>query len=127
MVIGIGDNPTCLDMKIIKDKSVQFKLIKEYHDSPIGGHQGVRKTMLRSQQKYIWKKKSKMIKNFIKNCDSCLRNKQHRKLKAQMRITDTPDNTFEVVSIDTVGLFRLSNNYRYILTMQCDLSKYIIA
>ena len=42
-------------MKIIKDKSMQWKLIKVYHDSPIGGQKGVRNTILRLKQKYVWK------------------------------------------------------------------------
>ena len=44
-----------------------------------------------------------------------------------MKITETPGNSFEIVSIDTVGPLRLSNNYRYILTLQCELTKYVIA
>ena len=44
-----------------------------------------------------------------------------------MKITETPDNSFEIVSIDTVGPLRLSNNYRYIFTLQYELTKYVIA
>ena len=44
-----------------------------------------------------------------------------------MRIRDTPNNSFEIVSIDTMGPLRISNNYRHILTIQCELSKYVIA
>lgn len=44
-----------------------------------------------------------------------------------MVITDTPTTSFEIVSIDTVGPLRMSNNFRYILTIQCDLTKYVVA
>ena len=95
----------------IKNKSIQLSLIKQYHDSPIGGHLGIRKTILKLKQKYVWKNMRKMIKNHINNCDSCLRNKQHVKIKEEMKITETPGKSFEIVSIDTVGPLRLSNNY----------------
>lgn len=111
----------------IFDKNIQCQLIKEYHDSPIGGHLGIRKTILKLKQKYVWKNMSKMVKTHVNKCDSCKRNKQVRNIKEEMRITDTPNESFEVISIDTVGPLRLSNNYRYILTLQCDLTKYVIA
>jgi hypothetical protein len=43
-------------------------------------------------------------------------------------ITDTPSAVFEKCSVDIVGPFTLSSSrYRYILTVQDDLSKYVIA
>ena len=44
-----------------------------------------------------------------------------------MTITENPSNSFEIIEIDTVGFLRISNGYRYILTMQCNLTKYIVA
>lgn len=32
-----------------------------------------------------------------------------------------------MISIDTVGPLREQNNYRYILTMQCELTKFTVA
>ena len=47
--------------------------------------------------------------------------------KWKMHITDTLNESFETVSTDTGGPLKLSNNYRYIITLQCELTKYIIA
>lgn len=55
------------------------------------------------------------------------KNKITKHTKEPLIVTDTPTKTFETVTIDTVGPLRISNGYRYILTMQCDLSKYVIA
>lgn len=42
--------------------------------------------------------------------------------------TTTPLKAFDIVAIDTIGPFTLSNRgNRYAVTIQCDLSKYIIA
>ena len=43
-----------------------------------------------------------------------------------MNITETPSSWFETIEIDTVGPLR-SKNYRYILTMHCELTKYVVA
>ena len=114
-------------LKRVKNLKVQQKLIEEFHNSPISGHFGVRKTVLKLKQRYIWKNMRKMVRDYVKNCDKCLRNKQTKNIKEEMIITDTPTTSFEIVEIDTVGPLRLSNGYRYILTMQCNLTKYVVA
>ena len=68
-----------------------------------------------------------MVKNHINKCDKCARNKQTRHIKESMTITDTPDTSFQTISIGTVGPLKISNGYRYILTMQCELTKFVIA
>lgn len=111
----------------ITDKREQHALVKLFHDTPCGGHFGIRKTLLKLKHKYIWKNMNKMVKKFVSTCDLCQRNKQIRHTKEPLCVTDTPINSFNTVVIDTVGPLRPSENYRYILTMQCELTKYVIA
>lgn len=124
---------TCLriilydEPKRIMCKDTQLKLITEYHNSTHGGHLGIRKTTLKLKQRYIWKNMGKMIKHFVLNCQQCRRNKQTKNTKEKLSLTETPKTSFEIVSIDTVGPMRLSNYHRYILTIQCELTKYVIA
>lgn len=113
--------------KRILCKETQIKLIDEYHNSTHGGHLGIRKTVLKLKQRYIWKNMSKMVKQHILNCKQCKINKQTKHTKENMVLTDTPGTSFEVISIDTVGPLRLSNYNRYILTIQCELTKYVVA
>lgn len=68
----------------------------------------------------------KMIKRYINSCKECTRNKQTKYIKEKMTITDTPSTSFENLSIDTVGPLIISNGFRYILTVQCELTKYVI-
>ena len=111
----------------IKNKNVQMKLIEECHNSPLSGHFGIRKTVLKLKQRYVWKNMRKMVSDYIINCNKCLKNKQNKHVREEMTITETPSNSFEIIEIDTVGFLRISNGYRYILTMQCNLTKYIVA
>lgn len=54
----------------VQDKEEQMKIIKEYHDSPQGGYAGVKTTIIRIKQKYLWKHMNKMIRDYIKQCIS---------------------------------------------------------
>ena len=110
----------------IKNKKLQMKIIEEFHNSPLSGHFGIRKTVLKLKQRYVWKNMRNMVRDYINKCDKCLRNKQTKNIKEEMMITATPNTSFEIIEIDTVGPLRLSNNYRYILAMQCELTKYVI-
>lgn len=115
------------DPQRITNVEKQKELIELYHDTPSGGHFGVRKTLLKLKQKYIWKNMYKMVKKHVSTCDLCQRNKQVRHTREPFCITDTPTQSFETIVIDTVGPLRPSGDYRYILTMQCELTKYVIA
>lgn len=110
--------------KIITSRAEQCKLIEDTHNK---SHMGVRKTLLKLKQNYNWKNMNTMIKKYISKCDTCLRNKQTKHIKEPMTLTDTPTNSFETIEIDIVGPLRISNGFRYILTMQCVLTKFIIA
>lgn len=69
----------------------------------------------------------KTIAEFVKSCELCKKNKVITHTKEKFKVTTTPTKPFEVVSIDTVGpLPRSNHNNRYALTLQCDLTKYIV-
>lgn len=110
----------------IVDKNLQIQIIQEYHDSLIGGHTGVNRTKKRINEKYTWKNMKCMIKRHVKDCFLCAKNKVLRHTKEPMKITETPSQSFDIISIDTLGPLRPSNDFRYILSIQCELSKYVI-
>lgn len=70
---------------------------------------------------------SKMVKQFVNNCDLCRKNKFVKHIKQSLEITGISSKSFEVISADTVGPLRPSDQYTYILTTQYDLTKHIIA
>lgn len=112
----------------LTDSSEELKLIKEYHTSTHGGHNGVKRTINRIKQRFVWRNVSKMAKEFDKKCEKCSKNKTTRHIKESLVITETPGKTFEVISIDTIiGPLFPSIQYRYIVTAQCELTKYIEA
>lgn len=69
------------------------------------------------------------IQRRIQQCLDCQVKKLVRlKTKQPMYITDTPGLPFDKVALDVVGpLEKTKNDYEYILTLQCQFSKYCMA
>ena len=67
--------------------------------------------------------------NYIRKCSKCQERKITRlKTKQPMIITDTPIEAFDKVSIDTVRKLRMTPRGNcHLLTIQCNLTKYLIA
>lgn len=104
----------------------QQRVIKEFHENPLGGHQGIARTYQRISQQYHWKGMRQMIKNYILSCATCQLNKTtNRTIKEPMVITTTASRPFEKIFMDIVGpLPKSYNGNVFILTLQDDLSKF---
>jgi hypothetical protein len=102
-------------------------VLKEGHGSMIGGHQGIAGTMDRIQGNYFWPNMTKDIKEYVENCDICHRSKHSKIKRVPMKITSTAKSTFSRIVIDLVGPFKeTSTGSKYVLSMMCDLSRYVI-
>ena len=113
--------------KLIKDKQEIQDILKQNHTTPTSGHIGQTRLYLKLRELVKWKNMKKDISDYIKNCDKCKYNKIVRHTKQPTIITTTPTKPFEVISADTIGPFtRTNNGNRYILSVQCNLTKYIV-
>lgn len=113
--------------QIITNAEIINKLIKEYHDTPTGGHVGVSRLYKRLRSRYYWNDMLNSIRFYVRNCIKCIKNKHYRHTKEAFTKTNTPMKCFDTISIDTIGPFTKSQSgNRYALTAQCELSKYII-
>ena len=101
----------------------------ENHQSKIGGHKGVNKTYKRIRERFFWPGIKEQVTEFVRRCNTCQEQKIIRaKTHEPMIITDTPIDTFDKVSLDTVGpLPTTSDGNKHLLTMQDNLSKYCLA
>lgn len=113
----------------IVDPTIKKQILTELHNTEIGGHKGVTKTLKRIQQYYTWKGIKQDVKDYVKACHDCQKRKLVRiKTKAPMLITDTPSEAFEKVAIDIVGpLPETEKGHKYILTTQDQLTKFCTA
>ena len=75
---------------------------------------------------YFWPGLEKDISQFVKRCEKCQRHKYSIPVKEAMTITSTAHAAFEKIYLDIVGPLSIDNNsYNYILTLQCELTKYV--
>ena len=113
----------------IYDETEKNELLKIYHDDPIlGGHPGSKRLLDKLRLKYYWKYINKDVAKYVKNCDKCMKNKTRVNPVEKLILTDTPQKAFDVVQIDTIGPFPMSNKgNQYAITMICTLTKYLIS
>ena len=107
----------------------RFKVIKEYHESTVGGHRGINKTYNRIAKDYYWRNMRPDVRQFVLGCASCQTKKLVRvKTKQALLITDTPSRPFEKISIDLYGPINTPSAYgnTHILSIQDWLTKYIV-
>jgi len=89
------------NLKIPTEKKKR-QILKEYHDAPIGGHQGIERT-LRIRLKYNWPGITKDVEEHIKKCELCQKNKLTPRTKAPLIITDTPSRSLKKCALDILG------------------------
>lgn len=100
----------------------------DFHMLPSSGNAGIKRMTNNIKRRYYWTGMDNDIKNFVKRCEQCQKQKFHRHIKQPMCITSTASSAFEKIYIDIVGpLTRDLNGYAYILTLQCELTKYVEA
>lgn len=104
----------------------QLQIIHEFHENPLGGHQGNTRTYQRISQHHYWKGMRNQIKTYIWECTTCQVNKtSNRTAREPMVITTTASRPFEKIYRDIVGpLTKSHNGNMFILTLQDDLSKF---
>lgn len=117
------------DVLRVTDKDTKIVIMNDFHLLPTSGHAGVNRMLNNIQKYYFWPGMTNDINEYVKKCKSCqIQKHSNRQTKEPMVITTTASTAFERISLDLVGPLDVDNyNYKYILTLQCDLTKYIEA
>jgi transposase InsO family protein len=118
----------CLGPVITPPVEDRVAIIREHHESAVGGHKGITKTYQRIKQRFMWHNMKQEIQSFIRECRICQTMKLVRKKTRQpMILTDTPGRAFDKVALDITGPYRTTpRGNSYILTMQDLLTKYSV-
>ena len=91
------------DRTCIPAGTLRTKILHDYHDFPIQGHMGVRKTTKALATKYYWKTMLKDIQSYVQACDPCQSNKAGtRSPLGHRRPLDPPTQRWASVSIDFI-------------------------
>lgn len=107
--------PTCL----------RNDIFLSYHDSLLGGHQGIDRTYNSIRQKYYWPKMFADTENYVKSCTTCQRIKvSHHGKHAPLQPLPVGD-VFSRLHIDILGPLPTSpKGYKYILLVVDSFSKW---
>lgn len=110
----------------IVDLETRKIILNDFHLLPTGGHTGINRMYNNIKKYYFWPGLRNDIIKFVKRCDECQRFKHSKPNVEPMSITTTPSHAFQRIFLDIVGPLpeNLDEN-RYILTLQCDLSKFV--
>lgn len=77
---------------------------------------------------YFWPGLEKDVYEFVRRCEKCQKNKHSIYVREPLTVTTTANYAFEKIFLDIVGpLGKDNQNNSYILTVQCELSKYVEA
>lgn len=120
----------CVLRNVIKvdNKDTQRVILNDYHMLPTSGHVGIRRMLNNIRQRYFWPGLENDVTDFVKRCDQCQRLKHFKHTKEPMIITNHGNCAFDRIYLDLVGpLPKDSFNNIYILSLQCDLTKYVEA
>lgn len=116
------------NVKTIYNKDDRKVILNDFHLLPSSGHAGMRRMINNIKRYYYWPGLDNEVREYVKRCDKCQRQKHSLPIKEPMNITTTANTAFEKVYLDLVGPFDVDySNYSYVLTIQCELTKYVEA
>lgn len=100
-------------------------LLKEYHDSPIGGHSGEFKTYQRLMKEWFWLGMRKRVSQYVQKCVVCQKQKSSSLMPAGfLQPLPIPHRVWEDISLDFVEGLPRSKGIDTVLVVVDRLSKY---
>jgi hypothetical protein len=108
------------------DSDLKTRLLYEVHDSPGGGHLGVKKTLHKLQRVCWWLGMRTEVTSYVHSCVECLRVKHSQKKPAGLLLPlPIPSRPYDTITMDFVGPLPPSGErkYDYLLTVIDKFSK----
>jgi len=103
---------------------LRTKLVQVIHDSLICGHPGREGTMAILMRQFFWPGMAQSVRRFVRNCDSCGRNKAWRdRRQGFLKPLPIPDRLWREISIDFITQLPVSNGFMNILVITDRLGK----
>nr|GFB42783.1 hypothetical protein [Tanacetum cinerariifolium] len=108
-----------------KDLELRKILVDHFHGSVVGGHSRVHATTKRLITYFYWKGLRKMVKEWVRNCDVCQRNKSDLSgYPGLLQPLPIPDKIWQDPSMDFIKSLPMSQGKSTLLVVEDKLSKY---
>ena len=106
--------------------SMQSKVAAMVHDTFIGGHAAVDRTLFACKRRFYWRGMRKTIEKYIDKCTICKLHKGRPHPRQPLRKYPLPDKPFDTISMDLIGPLKItSNGNKYILVVTDFLTRYV--
>lgn len=101
-------------------KSLSERVINEFHDVPLAGHVGRRKTYNKLEDRVFWLGMAKNVGHYIRKCEKCARAKPM--LYPPVPSTSyIPDSPWEICSLDLAGPYSKGAKQSTVILIVLDL------
>jgi len=116
-----------LDAEALTLDELRTKIIQSVHDSPVFGHPGRDSTTAILGRDFYWPLQSRHVRQFLRNCDHCGRNKVWREQKqGLLQPLPVPERFFQEISMDFMTDLPDSQGNRYLWVIKDRLSKSVV-
>ena len=100
-------------------------LLKEFHETPMGGHSGFLRTYRRLAANLYWPGMQKRVRDFVRACDTCQRQKYAATAPGGLlQPWPIPNAIWEDLSLDFITGLPKSKGFEAVLVVVDRLSKY---
>ena len=101
------------------------RIISEFHDSPTGGHSGLKPTLTKIAASFYWPGLTRDTKEFIQHCSVCQQNKYlPKKPQGLIQPLPIPHQVWEDIFVDFITHLPAFAGHTVIWVICCRLSKY---
>ena len=91
------------NLMYVPDGPCRIRIMKECHDDALAGHFGVAKTLELISRSYWWPQPWKLVKQFVKTCDTCARAKAvHHRPYGLLQPLPNPNRPWASISTDFI-------------------------
>ena len=113
--------------QLVMPKEHQEKILREYHDSVLGGHFGIEKTLKSILTKYYWHTITRDVAEYVRTCHDCQTHKRDTNQRRPILGTTPEPETLELVTIDIMGpLKETPSNMKHILVITDYATRYSV-
>ncbi len=87
----------------VPEGPIRLKILRECHDNTLAGHFGIARTHELVLRTYWWPKMNKLLREYVKSCDTCARSKapRHRPF-GLLQPLSIPSRPWESIAMDFI-------------------------
>ena len=126
---AMSNSSTTKRKLIYLPSSMISPLLQFYHNHPLSGHFGIRRTYLKIKNQFWWPNMKQSITYHIQSCLPCQQYNINRfKKPGKLSPIPAPDGSFQFIGIDYCGSFtRTPNDNQYVLCITDYFTRWVTA